>query len=268
MTRNPNYDERPLKNIGPGTSTELVVIPPKPLPRGARRKCVDHRSAAPSRHQLVIIPVDESASMKRHRKCDAATNAVQETVYLLKMKSPIEAAFDVAIFGYGDIITAPDAHLLKPVTEIDEDDFHFDGSSGGTRIKGAMLFTEELIDQYERDYLSKNDDPERVPPPLIILLSDGYNGDGNPVPIATRLKSKRLSIGVPPIIVTVGIEYGGGEPHVELLTEMASKTDDGEPLYYDIKDANQLIELVATLGSSVATSPDDLYRKGGGGYLC
>ncbi|QEG37713.1 VWA domain-containing protein [Bythopirellula goksoeyrii] len=260
ISRNPNYDEPELDYGGGGQPLVLKGRRPKPLPKGPRRKCVGHRSAAEGRKQLVIFAVDDSASMKRFEKCLAALEAMVETLYQMVLKGNGVSVFDVAIFKYGDKVFAVQENLLVPVDEVDEDTFVFQGNSGGTKIKLAMGFVEDLLVTYDQDVLAHNEDPERVPPPLVVLISDGYNGDGNPRPVAARIKEMPLSIGVSPIIATVGIEYGGGEPHVELMTDIASKDERGKPLYFDIQNAGELADVLATLGSSAATSATTLYQ--------
>lgn len=100
-----------------------------------------------------------------------------------------------------------------------------------------------------------------MPPPLVILLSDGCNGDGDPREIAHRMAHTKLSIGLKPIIVTVGIETDDKRLNDGLLKEIASKTKDGDSLYYHITRVDELAELLATSGSSAATTPDELYRS-------
>ena len=258
--RNPNYIEEPYSSELSEADTPRIA-PPMPSVGKSRGATSGRRSASPWRKQLIVIAVDDSASMKREGKCVAATKAIQEVIVEAKMKSVGgQACFDVFLFHYGDHVFVDDQTSFVPVTEVDEDDIFYEGRSGGTRIKRATSFMEtEVIRRYDKEHLAYHAEPLRVPPPLCFLLSDGYNGDGNPLPIAKRLKDTPLSIGIPPILVTIGIEYGGGEPHVELLSQMASRTTDGTPLYFDISDASQLVELLATSASSAASTADDLY---------
>ena len=116
---------------------------------------------------------------------------------------------------------------------------------------------------YEEGYYRLHTEPDRVPPPLIFLLSDGYNGDGNPIPAAERLKRKSLSINASPILVTVGIEKGNNAndvPNVPMLQSMSTKTSTGFPLYFDVKDLGLLVELISTTSSSAACTPDEVYE--------
>jgi hypothetical protein len=131
-------------------------------------------------------------------------------------------------------------------------------------MKQALQFTIGLINSYEQDYYQLHEEKERVPPPLIFMLSDGYNGDGDPIPEAEHLKNMPLAIGVNPILVTVGIEKGTGTdvPNVPMLSAMASDTSHGLPLYFDVKDLGMLVELIATTSSSAAASTDEIFEVG------
>ena len=261
---NPNYDEKPLAVTPSYEGFNLIVEPPLPA-TGAKRK-VDggRRSASWRRKQLVALMVDESGSMRRHKKAEYATEAAHETVYQCRGKCHASSAFDMAIFGYGDFIFAKDQHLLRPVNEINVDEILFEGKGGQTKIKQAMKFMSLLLDVYDEGYLKPHPEPERVPEPLIFLLSDGFNGDGDPVPLAKQLRTTPRSTGVPPTIVTVGIEKGTSgkdKPNVEMLEAIASRNKQGEPLYFDVRDLNLLIELISTTSSSSASSPDDIFNQ-------
>lgn len=247
------YD-RPL-----GEDLTIKVYPPIAC-RDLRRGGGGRRSACYSRHQLIFLMVDDSSSM-RGPKAIAATEAVCELIYQCKMKSNGESIFDVSVQWFGDHVFSDVQILLTPVLEFDEDQIEFSGTSGGTRIKRAVQYIINFIALYDKENLAFNEEKDRVPPPLIIFLSDGKNGDGNPLPLAKMLTTTPLSIGVPPILITVGIEFDGGEPDVELLTEMASETEHGQKLYFDIASASQLVDLLATGGSSGATTPDELYQS-------
>jgi hypothetical protein len=79
------------------------------------------------------------------------------------------------------------------------------------------------------------------------------------VPLAEKIRNTPLSIGIPPILITVGVEFGGGTPNVELLSAMASRTEEGNPLYFHIDDADRLVEFLSTTGSSSASTPDEIF---------
>ena len=251
------YHEPPLPPLPPGAPLELKIGPPEPLPFTRRRRVVGKRVAAPHRRQLVCLGVDDSRSMFYDGKAEAATNACQEMLYRMELGSTRGPCFDVALFAFGDYIFANNDELCQPCNEIDADEVSYRGTSGGTKIKQAMVFIEDLLEQYEHLYLRHHSELDVHPVPLIILLSDGKNGDGNPVPVAERIKSMPLSIGVPPMIVTVGIEYGGDTPDVELLKNLAS-SEDRRPLYFDISQAELLVEFLAEVGSSGSSSPAEV----------
>lgn len=257
-----NYEEEPYIPSGEGSLGDIVVDPPLPA-RGRRRSQDSRRAASPWRKQLIILMVDDSASMKRFDKAKFATEAARELISRCFIKNPKMPCFDVAVFAYGDFNFANEKHLLRPVNEINPDELDFKGESGGTKMKQAVEYTTHLMDLYEEGYYKLHEEPERVPPPLIFLLSDGYNGDGNPVPAAERLRDMRLSIGINPILVTVGIEKGfkGHDvPNVPMMQAMATKTSNGHPLYFDVTDLPLLVELISTTSSSAACTPDEVFE--------
>ncbi|WP_425395425.1 hypothetical protein [Aeoliella sp.] len=179
--------------------------------------------------------------------------------HLMRMKSPEVDIFDIAIFCYGDYNFAEDRHLLRPLSDINEDEIEFHGTSGRTNFNIPLRFCHELLQQYDQQYLTLQEEPQKVPPPLILFVSDGCHMNGrNPVFLAKKINSTALSIGVPPILVTIGLELGGDKPDEELLKAMASRGRHNQPLYFDVTDLLQFEELLATLGSSAACTPDDV----------
>ena len=257
-----NYEETPYVSQGVTAGGEIVVDPPLPT-RGRRRSRDSRRAASPWRKQLIILLVDDSGSMARFEKAKFATEAARELISRCYIKNPKMACFDIAVLGYGDLLFGEDGHILRPVTEIDPDEINFTGNGGGTKIKQAIEYTQHLLNLYEDGYYKLHEEPDRVPPPLIFLLSDGYNGDGDPVPQSEQLRKTKLSIGVPPILVTVGIEKGDGKhdvPNVPMMQAMATKTSTGHPLYFDVTDLNLLVELISTTSSSAACTPDEVFE--------
>jgi uncharacterized protein YegL len=256
-----NYAETSLSDVGGYQAGEVVVDPPL-APRGRRRSRDSRRAASPWRKQLIVLMVDDSGSMQRFEKAKFATEAARELISRCFIKNPKMACFDIAVFGYGDFLCAPYEHLLRPVNEIDPDEIDFKGEGGGTKMKQAIGYTNYLMDLYEKGYYKLHEEPDRVPPPLIFLLSDGYNGDGDPLPAAQQLRDMKLSIGISPIVVTVGIEKGDGNdvPNVPMMQAMATKTSTGHPLYFDVTDLPLLVELISTTSSSAACTPDEVFE--------
>lgn len=256
-----NYEETPYVSRGQSQGGDIIVDPPLPT-RGRRRSRDSRRAASPWRKQLIVLMVDNSGSMSKFDKAKFATEAARELVSRCYIKNPKMSCFDIAVFGYGDLIFAPDEHLLRPVGEINPDNLSFDGKGGGTKMVQAIEFTCHLLNLYQEGYYDLHEEPERVPPPLIFLLSDGYNGDGNPVPVAEELKQSKLPIGISPILVTVGIEKGKGKdvPNVPMMQAMATKTSTGHPLYFDVTDLHLLVELISTTSSSAACTPDEVFE--------
>jgi len=260
---NPNYRERKERPSRSGASygpIEYRVDPPLPPPHRHREDTSGIREVSSWRKQLVILAVDDSGSMEYDGKCEAASEATQEMIYRMKIRSPERAHFDAAVFYFGTKRWLNTGHMLRPVTEIDEDQFRFYGDSGRTKIREAMIEICRLLDVYERGYYRLHKLPHMVPPPLVILLSDGCDRDIDPRDIAQKMANTELAIGLKPIIVTVGVETNDERLDVGLLQDIASKTEAGNPLYYHITRVYELAELLATAGSSAATTPDELYR--------
>jgi uncharacterized protein YegL len=255
-----NYEETPYISSGVTQGGDIRVDPPLPA-RGRRRSRDSRRAASPWRKQLIVLMVDDSGSMQRFEKAKFATEAARELISRCYIKNPKMPCFDIAVFAYGDMLFGPDSHILRPVNEINPDELEFKGEAGGTKMNQAVEYTSYLMQEYEAGYYRLHEEPERVPPPLIFLLSDGYNGDGNPVPAAEKLKNMKLSIGISPILVTVGIEKGDGNdvPNVPMMQAMATKTSTGHPLYFDVTDLPLLVELISTTSSSAACTPDEVF---------
>ncbi|MEM9353653.1 MAG: vWA domain-containing protein [Planctomycetota bacterium] len=210
----------------------------------------------------MILAVDDSESMQHDGKCFAAAEAVKEMVYRMKLREQTSsAAFDIAIFSFGHAVRSIDHLMLRPVAEVDEDVYSFQGKSGGTRIYNALGEVCALLYAYQLGYYDLHEAPETVPPPLVIMLSDGCDRDSehDPVAVAQKITSTDLPIGLPPLVVTVGVEFTDRLLNDTLLKQMASKTDDGTPLYLDIGEADQLADCLATVGSSAATTANTLY---------
>lgn len=210
-----------------------------------------------------MLLVDDSASMKRFEKAKFATEAARELISRCYIKNPKMACFDIAVFAYGDFVFVHEKHLLRPVNEINPDELDFRGESGGTKMEQAVKYAIELMEKYEDGYYKLHEEPERVPPPLIFLLSDGYNGDRDPIPAAKQLRAMKLSIGISPILVTVGIEKGDkghDVPNVPMMQAMATKTSTGHSLYFDVTDLPLLVELISTTSSSAACTPDEVFE--------
>lgn len=135
MRDNPNYEEQRTETsyVDDGEPIEYRVDPPLPPPRRRREDTSDVREVSSWRKQLVILAVDDSASMKRDGKCDAASEATQEMIYRMKIRSPEKAHFDAAVFYFGDYAWVDPDNMLRPVTQIDEDEFRYFGKSGARR---------------------------------------------------------------------------------------------------------------------------------------
>jgi len=255
----PNYEEKAIVGIQACSEWNLIVDPPIERKR-RRRSTSERRTASPWNRQLVMLIVDDSSSMSRNSKAKYATKTAREVVRQCQLKSGKMACFDVAIFAYGNLIKCSDNHILRPVTEVNASSIEYHGVSGETKIRMALQGAKFLLDGYNEGYYKLHKYPELVPPPLIFLLSDGYNGDGNPVPDAAAIKEMDLAIKQAPMLATVGIETGGTKhdvPH-ELMKRLASKNSNGEPAYFEINDLNLLVELIATTSSSFINSTDDL----------
>ncbi len=255
----PNYEEKAIVELEGCSEWNLIVDPPLERKR-RRRRTSDRRTASPWNKQLVMLIVDNSTSMSRNCKAEYATKTAREVVRQCQLKSGKMACFDVAIFAYGYMIRYSNNHILRPVTDVDASSLEYHGDDGPTQIRMALQAAKFLLDGYNEGYYKLHKHPELVPPPLIFLLSDGYNGDGNPIPDANAIKEMYLPIKQAPMLATVGIETGETKedvPH-EMMKKLASKNSNGEPAYFEINDLNLLVELIATTSSSFINSTDDL----------
>ena len=255
----PNYEEKAIVGRRGCSDWNLIVDPPLERKR-RRRSSSDRRTASPWNKQLVMLIVDNSSSMSRNSKAEYATKTAREVVRQCEFKSGKMACFDVALFAYGDMISCSDNHILRPVTEVKPSSIEYLGDGGQTKMRQALQVAKWLLDGYNEGYYKLHKYPELVPPPLIFLLSDGYNGDGNAEEDATAIKEMDLAIGLPPMLATVGIEMGKTKqdvPH-ESMKKLASKNTNGKPAYFEVNDLNLLVELIATTSSSFVSTTDDM----------
>lgn len=239
-----------------------LTVQAPPVMRGERRKDTSGlRTASPGRQQGVVILPDISASMDKDYKWKYQNEAVQEVIARMKTKNPRLSSWIVSIHPFGDHFITEEEFTLKPCLEVDEDRIHNRGDGGGTKMRNAVKHAAKIIKVFDDQYLRLHEEPERCPPPLLIILTDGYSGDGDPSEMCERIANTNLSIGIPPLIITIGIEFGGGEPNVAMLQRMASKTSDGRPLYFDISEASMLAEFLAVLSSSSASTADEVVEQ-------
>ncbi len=266
-----NYDETEVAMSGDGGDWVITVDPPLERKNRRGRTTTDIRPASPFNKQLIILIVDDSTSMSWHSKAEFATKTAREVINLCDRKSKQGlACFDIAIYAYGQMIHYSPEHILRPVNEIDPENLQFEGNSGKTDMAIALWCARFLLDTYDEQYYQKHKAPTEVPAPLIFLLSDGYDnpsarnkGFHPPKHYADEIKNMQLPIGLPPMLATVGIEAGQGRetiPH-EMLKDLASKSSDGRPAYFEMSDLNLMVELIATTSSSFISSTDDLIDR-------
>ncbi len=235
------------------------------LPSYAKRSKSNKRTALAHCPQLVILLIDDSESMFYDGKCGAATKAVTDMLCEMKLRTDGELSFRVAIIPFGDFVGVRPDWLGVLVKDVKEDEIKFLGKHGKTDFGESFMYIERLCQAYEQFYLSRYPAPLLHPAPLIVFMSDGRDtGEVAPVAIANRIKSMPLSIGVPPLILTVGIEFGGDTPDENLLKRLASVDEEsGRSLYFHISNANMLAQFLAKSCSTGSSSAAEILREAG-----
>lgn len=250
-------------------SSDLVEIDfdsifnrPEPLPNSARRANSRRRAAKSHSPQLVILGIDDSRSMSHDGKAEAATEAVKDMIYEMTIRSDGASYFQIVLFSFGDYVNYNDRTFGVPVLEFDDDEVEFDGSSGRTNFFRPFSLVESVLQHYESSYLRFHEKPMSHPVPLFIFMSDGQDrGKEDPCPIAERIKTMQMSTGAPPLILTVGIEFGGDKPDEVLLKRLASTDDESNrPAYFDVSNAKMLAQFLARAGSSGSSTAGEIFR--------
>jgi len=250
---------RPAESVDLKATFEIAIQ----LPSYAKRSKANKRTARAHCPQLVILLIDDSESMKYDGKCQAATKAVADMLCEMKLRGDGGLIFRVAIIPFGDFVGVRRDWLGVLAKDIKEDEIEFRGEHGQTDFGDSFMYIERICQAYEQFYLSHYPIPELHPTPLIVFMSDGRDtGEVAPVAVANRIKSMPLSIGVPPLILTVGIEFGGDSPDEILLKRLASVDEEsGCPLYFHISNASMLAQFLAKSCSSGSSSAAEILRE-------
>lgn len=215
------------------------------------------RSVKPNRQQLVVVIADNSGSM-RGQKAQAAVEGVKQMIIECQSRSGDEnSLYRVLLILFGDHATIDPNCRRTPVLEIDTNEIHFNGDGGGTNIPAALNLAYSQIHEYLAE-IADHPHKNKHPLPLVILFSDGHNGNGKPELSAKKLKE--LSYDSTPILIaTAGVAVAADDaPDEELLKAIASHYD-GRPLYVSIENANALSFFLAAAGSSAASTAAELY---------
>nr|WP_143549208.1 vWA domain-containing protein [Rhodopirellula bahusiensis] len=245
---------------------DSIFHAPIPLPKYAGRVDPNKRQARGFSPQLVILAVDDSRSMSHDGKAEAATNAVKDMLAEMVVQCDGSSDFDVVVFSFGTYVNYDKETFGVPILDFPADSIDFAGTSDRTKYYRALWTIEAVLQHYEKNYLRFHEMPKAHPVPLVIFMSDGFDKAKNhdPIPIADRIKTMKLSIGAPPLILTVGIEFGGDQPDVNLLKRLASIDDESNrPAYFDVSNASMLAQFLSKAASSGSSTAAEIFRAVG-----
>ena len=218
------------------------------------------RSVKPNRQQLVVVIGDNSGSMSG-LKAEAATEGIRQMIIECQSRSGSEESlYRVLFISFGNSATIDKQCHRTPVLEIDTDQISLRGDGGGTNLREALELAHSEISEYV-DEISGHPQQAKHPLPLVILFSDGRNGDnfGRPEAAAERLKeleydSERI------LILTAGVAVKDSDnPDEDTLKAIASHYK-GTPFYVPIEKAGDLSMFLAAAGSSAASTAGEVYE--------
>lgn len=217
------------------------------------------RTVKPNRQQLVVVIGDNSGSMEGP-KAKAAVVGVRQMINECQSRSGGELSlYRVLLILFGNEAKIYPNCERTPVLEIDSEEITFHGDGGGTNLRAALELAYEQISEYLAE-IADHPQKNKHPLPLVILYSDGHNGNNFGRPKAAADKLKELTYDSESIlIVTAGVAINAGkQPDVKTLKAIASSYE-GTPLYVPIQKANSLSCLLAAAGSSAASTAGELY---------
>ena len=218
------------------------------------------RSAKPNRQQLVVVIADNSYSMQGE-KAEAASKGIENMILQCQIASGEQSNFRVLLIVFA---TEPYIHpqcRRTPVLEIDTDRIILRGEGGQTNMPEAFRLARQQIEEYLAE-ISDHPQQSKHPIPLVLIFSDGHNNPkfGDPVTEASVLKELRYD-SLPILIVTAGVAVDEEDvPDENLLKAIATKTDEGVPLYVPIQRADVLSIFLANTGSSAASTAGELHQ--------
>jgi uncharacterized protein YegL len=188
-------------------------------------------------------------------KARAATEGIQEMLMECQSKGPggDRAYFLFKLIRFDDVATL-DMDMI-PVREIDPDEIVLEGSGGRTNITQALEILFAGLERYVHG-LQQHPERDEHPLPLVLLFSDGHHNVGpGPEEIAQRVKSLNLD-GDPVLVATAGVSIGGGDE----LDEAMLRNIATDNLYVPVRNADVLVEFISAVGSSGASSSDELRK--------
>ena len=218
------------------------------------------RSIRTSRPQLVCVLADNSGSM-RGPKAEAATRGLREMLLNCQMKGPRghdRSYFRFVLIRFGSHAHVDEQSYMKSVREIDPDTIEIRGDGGGTNITEALELAYRGLSGYMRDVVEKHQERDRYPLPIVLLFSDGHNGGACPLGVADQIRS--LNVDGDSVLIAAASVWVDGSmpPDGNLLREIATPG-----CYVDIDRPELLTEFLAEVGSSAATSAQELARLSG-----
>lgn len=217
------------------------------------------RTVKPNRQQLVVVIGDNSGSM-RGQKAEAAVEGVRQMINECQSRSGSEQSlYRVLLILFGNEATIYPNCERTPVLEIASEEITFHGDAGGTNLRAALELAYEQISDYLVE-IAEHPHKNKHPLPLLILYSDGHNGDNFGRPEAAAKKLKELTYDSESIlIVTAGVAVDAKDKPDEYTLKAIASSYQDIPLYVPIHKANSLSCLLAAAGSSAASTAGELY---------
>ena len=216
------------------------------------------RTARQSRPQLVCVLADDSGSMLGE-KAKAATRGIREMLMQCQCRGPRgrdRSYFRFVLIPFGSLAAIHPLCDMKPVREINPDAIEVIGGSGGTNITAALELALDGLEPYMQK-LQNHSERSEHPLPLVLLFSDGYDGPGDSLSAAKRIRKLNID-GSPVIIATAGVSIDGSDNcNEQLLRDLASSP----ACYAHISSTAGLTEFLATVGSCAASSVAELERS-------
>lgn len=217
------------------------------------------RSVKPNRQQLVVVIGDNSGSM-RGLKAEAATDGIRKMIIQCQSRSGSEESlYRVLFISFGNQAVIDKQCRRTPVLEVDTNQVSLRGDGGGTNLREALELAHSQISEY-LDEIEGHPQQAKHPLPLVILFSDGRNGDNFGRPEAAAESLKELQYDSEEILIlTAGVAVADGDnPDEQTLKAIASHYKN-VPLYVPIEKADMLSRFLAAAGSSAASTSAEVY---------
>ncbi len=214
------------------------------------------RQARQSRPQLVVVLADNSGSMAGD-KAQAATQGIREMLMECQSRGPAgpdRSYFRLLLIRFDHEAVIDPLCDMTPVRSIDPDRVAIDGQGGQTDITAALELALMRLKPYVES-LQQHAERADHPLPLVLVFSDGEHNVGSG-PELVALEIKRLGVeGESVVIAVAGVSTGAKQPNEQTLRNIASPE-----CYVHITNAQSLAVFIASVGSSGASSADDVAK--------